>query len=151
MLDNPRVFLDTSALFAGIWSSLGGARLTLKLGEAGAVQLVLSQQVLAEIESTLRAKAPHNLGALALLLDRSRIHIVQTGESNLLRAQLLVSHTGDAQVLAAALESDIDFFVTLDRKHFLDHLMLREQMPFPMGTPGDFLAWYRTRLQDLSA
>ena len=45
------VFLDTSALFAGIWSAKGGSRMILKLGEAGVIRLLVSPQVLDEIES----------------------------------------------------------------------------------------------------
>ena len=41
-----RAFLDTNALFAGIWSVEGGARMILKLGEAGAIRLLVSSQVL---------------------------------------------------------------------------------------------------------
>lgn len=151
MADNPGVFLDTSALFSGIWSSVGGARMILKLGEAGAIQLFVSQQVLTEIETALRAKAAHNLGALAILLDRSRVQIISSAESHLKIAQSLVSHPGDAQVLAAVYDSQVDYFVTLDRKHFLDNLELRENLPCPMGTPGDFLTWFRARLQNYPA
>jgi len=79
---NPRVFLDTSALFAGIWSPEGGARLLLKLGESGAIQLVINRQVLLEIENTLRAKAPSHIGALVLLLDRSQIEIAAQDRAN---------------------------------------------------------------------
>jgi len=42
------VFLDTSALFAGIWSAEGGARLVLRLAEVGAIRLLVSSQVLDE-------------------------------------------------------------------------------------------------------
>ena len=42
MPDRVRVFLDTSALFAGIWSASGGARMILKLGEADTIQLLIS-------------------------------------------------------------------------------------------------------------
>ena len=48
------VFLDTSALFAGIWSSEGGARMILRLGETRAIRLLVSPQVLDEIEGALR-------------------------------------------------------------------------------------------------
>ena len=151
MADNPRVFLDTSAQFSGIWSSVGGERMILKLGEAGAIQLFVSQQVLTEIETTLRAKAAHSLGALAILLDRSRVQVVLSSERHLYIARSLVSHPGDAQVLAAVYDSQVDFFVTLDRKHFFDNLKLREHLPCPMGTPGDFLTWFRARLQNYPA
>ena len=68
MSPTTRAFLDTSALFAAIWSEEGGGRMLLRLGEAGAVQIVVSRQVLAELERAIRSKAPHALGSLAVLL-----------------------------------------------------------------------------------
>ena len=140
-------FLDTSALFAGIWSAEGGSRMILKLGEAGAVRLLVGPQVLDEIESALRRKAPDMLGLLALLLDRSCVEVVLSPTSDTVRdSEVLTGHSGDAQVLAAAWAAGVDYFVTLDRKHFLDNPTLRDAVPFPVGTPGDFLAWYRAQL-----
>jgi predicted nucleic acid-binding protein len=140
-------FLDTSALFAGIWSATGGGRMILKLGEARAIRLLVSPQVLDEIEGALRRKAPHMLGLLTLLLDRSGVEVVPSPMSEAVRdSQALTSHTGDAQVLAAAWTAGADYLVTLDRKHFLDNPILRDAVPFPVGTPGDFLAWYRAQL-----
>jgi predicted nucleic acid-binding protein len=81
MRSKPRLFLDTSALFAGIWSAQGGARMLLKLGEAGAVELLVSSQVLEEIEDVIRRKAAQLLPSLALLLDRSRAKIEPTAPS----------------------------------------------------------------------
>jgi len=51
MADQPKVFLDPSALFAGLWSDIGWARQALKLAEAGLVVLVISPQILSEIEN----------------------------------------------------------------------------------------------------
>jgi predicted nucleic acid-binding protein len=143
----PDVFLDTSALFAGIWSATGGARMLLKLGEAQAVKLVVSSQVLTEIESVLRRKAPQSLGSLALLLDRSRIQVVsQVPKEQITLCQTIVDYQPDAIVLAAAWIAEVDYFVTLDSKHFLDNQQLHELAPFPVGTPGSCLAWYRSNL-----
>jgi predicted nucleic acid-binding protein len=142
-----RIFLDTSAVFAGIWSAEGGARMILRLGEAGAIQLLISTQVITEIEGALRRKAPNALGVLALLLDRSQVEIVPSpGLEAVKDSQALTGHPGDGQVLAAAWLAGVDYFVTLDKEHFLDNLHLREIVPFPVGTPGDFLAWYRKHL-----
>lgn len=141
-----RVFLDTSALFAGIWSEEGGARMILKLGEARAIRLVVSPRVLAEIEGALRRKAPDMMGLLALLLDRCSIEITSVPSPGAVeQSRLLTGHLGDAQVLAAAWTTGVDYFVTLDRAHFLDNPGVRETIPFPLGTPGDFLAWYRAK------
>jgi len=147
MLTKARVFLDTSALFAGIWSASGGSRMILRLGELGAIRLLVSPQVLEEIERALRRKAPDSLGMLALLLDRSRVEVVPSPPPRtVLKSRALTGHLGDAQVLAAAWAADSDYFVTLDRKHFLDNRALTGTVPFPVGTPGDFLEWHRGRL-----
>jgi len=147
MLTKARVFLDTSALFAGIWSASGGSRMILRLGELGAIRLLVSPQVLEEIERALRRKAPDSLGMLALLLDRSRVEVVPSpSPRSVLKSPVLTGHLGDAQVLAAAWAAGSDYLVTLDRKHFLDNLALTSTVPFPVGSPGDFLEWHRGRL-----
>ena len=142
-----RAFLDTSALFAGIWSTAGGARMILKLGEAGAINLLVSSLVLSELENVLKRKAPNSLGGLALLLDSSNLEIAPNPKLDTIAKSLtLTPHAGDANILAAAWESDVDFLVTLDRKHFLDNKLMTDSVPFLIGTPGDFLAWYRRRI-----
>ena len=146
-----RAFLDTSALFASIWSVEGGARMILKLGEAGAIRLLVSSQVLSEIEGTLRRKAPDLLGMLALLLDRSGVETVPSRAPEAVQeSQALTDHSGDARVLAAAWAAVVDYFVTLNRKHFLDNPGLKGAVPFPIGTPGDFLTWYRRQFVEQS-
>ena len=119
----------------------------LRLGEARAIRLLVSPQVLDEIEGALRRKAPNMLGLLALLLDRSGVEVVPAPMPEVVQdSQALTGHQGDAKVLAAAWATGADYLVTLDRKHFLDNQTLRNAVPFPVGTPGDFLAWYRRQL-----
>jgi predicted nucleic acid-binding protein len=142
-----RVFLDTSALFAGIWSAEGGARMILKLGEAHAVRILVSPHVLQEAENVLRRKAPDLIGLLALLLDRSGVETVPTPLPDVVQECLaLTGYTADALVLAAVKMTKADYFVTLDQEHFLKNDALKQAMLFPVGTPGDFLAWYRGRI-----
>jgi predicted nucleic acid-binding protein len=152
MADRPKVFLDTSALFAGLWSDLGGARQALKLAEAGLVVLVVSPQVLSEIENNLRRKAPELLGKLVVLLDRVGLVLAATAPETRYEAALtLTKHPGDGRVLADAWDSKVDYFVTLDRQHFLDNKGLRAALPFPLGTPGDFLFWFRQNYVEKSS
>ena len=141
------VYLDTSVLFAGIWSNKGGSRLILKLGEAGAIHLLVNSQVLIEIENALRSKAPDLLGVLTLILDRGNLVVVKSPlPETILQCQAFLYHPGDVQVLASAWDSGADYFVTLDRKHSLENQSLKSEKPFPIGTPGDFLSWFRARL-----
>jgi hypothetical protein len=55
-----------------------------------------------------------------------------------------VQHCPEGQVLTNSRSSA--YFVTLDREHFLNNAALKQTMPFPVGTPGDLLAWYRRLL-----
>lgn len=148
MTSPTRIFLDTSALFAGIWSKEGGARAILNLGELGALGILVDSQVISEIERVLRRKSPAMLGSLALLFDRAQVDLAKTpSEEILLTCRRLVPHPGDAHIIASAWGSDVDYFVTLDRKHFLENSALREAVPFPLGTPGDFLEWFRRSIR----
>lgn len=40
---------------------------------------------------------------------------------------------------------EVDYFVSFDRKHLVGNPRA-EALSFPIGTAGDFLAWYRERL-----
>ena len=142
-----RVFLDTRALFTGIWSEIGGARLIIKLGEAGALAILVSPRVLIELEGAVRKKAQDLIPMLAILLERTEMEIVQEGDAiHSVETSELISHPADAAILRAAVFPEVDYFITLDREHFLTNQKLRDTLPFPLGTPGDFLSWYRNSL-----
>jgi len=144
-----RIFLDTSALFAGIWSATGGARLLLKLGEAGAIQLIASSQVLSEIEHVIRRKAPELLVMMALVLERTQIEITsQVNPEFLERCEVLLEHPGDRRVLAEAWTAGIDFFVTFDQEHFLSNSKLCNIVPFRIGSAGDCISWLGASFRD---
>jgi predicted nucleic acid-binding protein len=141
-----RVFLDTSVLFAAVWSEGGGSRLILKLGEAGAVSLWVGPCVLQEADAVLKRKSDVSRPLMALLLDRAQVQVgPEAGTEALTQAQSVVEYVPDAQVLAEALELHVDYFVSLDKKHLVGNPGV-ENLPFAVGTPGEFLEWYRHRL-----
>lgn len=148
MARRPKIFLDTSALFAGIWSAEGGARAILHMGELGAIAILVSSQVISEIESAIRRKAPGKLGSLALLLDRAQVELSEgPSDKTLHECQEIILNSADALIIASAWDAGVDYFVTLDRKHFLENFPLREGAPFALGTPGDFLEWFKRSVQ----
>lgn len=141
-----RVFLDTSAVFAAVMSESGGARLILKLGESEAVSLWVGPWVLREAEAVLARKSPGSKAALALLLDRARVRVTPPADDvSLATAQAAVGYLPDAQIVAEALTAGADYLVSFDREHLVGRADL-SALPFPIGTAGDFLAWYRLRL-----
>lgn len=143
-----RIFLDASAITAGIWSAGGGGRMLLRLGEAGVVALVTSRLAIRELEGALRAKAPESLGSLAVLLDRADLIVVGEADAQTRSAaRSLIDHPAEAEILAAAMLSEIEYFVTLDRKHFLANERLAREATFRIGTPGECVEWLRRRLR----
>lgn len=146
---SPRVFLDTSVLFAAIHSERGGARAILMLGEAGVIDLWIGPWVLRELEGVLNRKSPRSKPYLALLLDRARVQVgPEAGAEALVMARTAVDYLPDAQILAEAIEARAGYFVSLDRTHLVGNPQVA-RLPFPVGTPGDFLAWYRARITAL--
>ncbi|MBN1269721.1 MAG: PIN domain-containing protein [Kiritimatiellae bacterium] len=142
-----RAFVDTSALFAAVLSPTGGARMVLKLGEADAVKLLASRQVLSEADGALRRKALDALPDLGLLLERAGLEIVSSApHRDAVKLLPAVGHPGDAQIAADARAANADYLVTLDKAHLLGNRRLARAVPYVIGSPGDFLAWFRSRL-----
>ena len=143
---DPKVFLDTSALFAAVQSETGGARLILKLGETRALSLWVGPWVLKEAQAVLDRKSPGSRGYFALLLDQSRVEVGSgPDEDSLHEARSVIGYELGAQVVAEALALSVDYFVSFDRQHLVGNPRAGD-LPFPIGTAGDFLAWYRERL-----
>ena len=141
-----RVFLDTSVPFAAVLSETGDSRLILKLGEAGAVRLWVGPRVLQEADSVLARKAPDSKALFALLLDRAQVAVgPPPDEEALAQARAVVDYPPDAHILAEALVTEVNYLVSLDRKHLVGNPRASE-LPFPIGTPGDFLVWFRQHL-----
>ena len=141
-----RVLLDTSVVFAAVHSETGGSRLILKLGEARALSLWIGPWVLREAEGVLGRKSPLSKGLFALLIHRSRIQVGREADTLALeQAMAVVDYLPDAHVLAEALTLGVGYLVSLDRGHSVSNPPT-EKVPFLVGTPADFSAWYRKRL-----
>ena len=142
----PRVFLDTSALIAGLVSPRGASNLILSLAEAGVITLVVSEEVLIEAERNLRARLPKAIPEYQRFLATCPIERAGPPTGAEVAAAAEIIHPKDAPILAAAMALRVDYLVTLDRKHFLDDPEVAHRSGLRIGTPGDFLAWLRARL-----
>lgn len=146
-MKRPEVFLDTSALFAACWASESSARLVLKLGEAGALDILVSPQVLSEAEHSLAEADAGALPLLALLLDASRARTVPPADAPaVLEMAKVVGHAGDAQVAADAEAAGTDYLVTLDRGYLLGNRNLFRRARYGVGSPMAFVTWFREQL-----
>jgi hypothetical protein len=122
--------------------------LILKLGEAGAIQLWVGPWVLREADGVIERKSPRSKAYFAMLLDRSQVKIGrEAGDEALEKALEVVDYLPDAQVVAEALTIGVDYLVSFDREHLVGNPRGKE-LPFLLGTAGDFLAWYRARTME---
>lgn len=143
-----RLFLDSSALMAGILSSQGAARALLLLSEAGQIDLIVSQQVIVEVERSLAHKAALALPFAREMILRANVAIIRDPTSDeLLPHQGWISHTADLPILVAAVRAKVGFLATLNTRHFIDDPDVANKSGLRIGTPGDALVWVREQFK----
>lgn len=148
-MSKANLFLDSSALFAGIVSATGAARVLLLLAETGHVTITISEQVVTETERAIARKVPQALSDLRQAILASKAQIVRDPSLEEVKEHInWVSHPPDVPILLAALQARVDYLVTLNRKHFIDDPGVARQTGLKIGTPGDALEWVREQISD---
>jgi predicted nucleic acid-binding protein len=143
-----RIFLGSSALFAGIVSPDGAARVLLLLGETGQISLLASEQVIAETEHAVARKLPRALNEVRQAILKSGLLITDDPPIEAVLERLdWMKHAPDVPILTAAILLQVDFLVTHNRKHFLDDPQVAQRSGLRIGAPGDALVWVRTQLR----
>lgn len=143
----PRVFLDTSALIAGLASPTGASNVILSLAEAQLITLVISEEVLVEAERNVQEKLPRAIPEYHRFLTTCPLEQATAPSLAEVMAASEIIHPKDAPILAAAMSLKVDYLVTLDRKHFLDDPDVAIKSGLRIGTPDDFLVWFRRLLE----
>ena len=141
------IFLDSSALIAGIISETGAAHVLLQLGETEDIVLIISEVVINETNRSIARKSPENLDDVHEEVARARIQIIPDPPDEEIQANLyLMDDPNDIPILLAAMKAKVDYLATHDHKHFLDNPKIAERSGLKIGTPGDVLAWIRENL-----
>lgn len=143
------LFLDSSALVAGVISPNGTARVLLILSESVQILITISEQVVAESERAIARKAPKSINDLRQAILATKVKIVRApAPEDVWEHSHLISHPADAPIVLAAMQAKVDYLVTLNRKHFMDDPKVAELSGLRIGTPGDALAWIRQKILD---
>ena len=138
----PKVFLDTSALIAGIASPKGAARELLRLAEIGLIEIIVSRQVIIEADRNIEAKLPACINDFRAYLETlSPVLVDDPPVKDVQRFSSLIN-PDDAPILAAASAAESDYLVTWDQKHFMVQGLRAIVRPKVM-TPGEFLHEFR--------
>ena len=146
-MPRPKLFIDSSALFAGVVSSGGAARALLLLAESEHLAITISEQVVAETERAIARKVPQALPYCREALRSTRLSIVRDPSPEEVQANKdIISHQADVPIVVAAMKAKVDYLVTLNRRHFIDDEGVAARSKLRIGTPGEALAWVRDRL-----
>lgn len=138
----PKVFLDTSALIAGIASSRGAARAVLQLAEIGLIEVIVSRQVIVEADRNIEEKLPEMLNEYREFIELLAPVLIDDPRQKDVERFLKVINYDDAPILASAVSSGADFLITWDRKHFIGK-DIHTHSTLKIVTPGEFLKYFR--------
>lgn len=120
----------------------------LDLCEAEVVQMVISRQILVEADRNFCAKLPNLVIQFRQFIRDLAILLVEDPSAKAVQKAAHLVHAKDVSILAPALESEADYLITLDKKHFLKQKD-RCNLPIEICTPAEFLRIYeRIWLQD---
>src|SRR3989338_1870068 len=132
-----KVFLDTSAILAGLNSPTGAAGTILAACFDGKILPVISMQIIEEAERNIPAKFPKIAPAWkSFLLIPPKLTPDPAKEE--IQTAYRILPTDDAPILMAALKFKPDAFVTWNTRHFY-RAEVQRIAAFPIVTPGEFL------------
>lgn len=133
-----KVFLDSNVIISGLFSDKGSPRIILDLLSLGlpVISGVTGEYNITEIERNLSKKMPDVLPVYRKYLKLLKLEIVPLPLSA--DVNKLSGHTSDKDipVLASAINGNVDFLVTGDKKGFLK---LKGNYPFKILSPSEFL------------
>lgn len=134
-----KIFLDASVLFAAAYSSRGGSREIIRRGITGGLLIVVSSTVLEEAVRNLEQKAPAAVETFRIFVGVLDPRIAEEPSKKEAGKVGQYINPEDAVVLAAAVKAGTDYFVTLDKKHFLKDPQIEKKVGLKILSPRQFL------------
>ncbi|MCS6849078.1 MAG: putative toxin-antitoxin system toxin component, PIN family [Anaerolineae bacterium] len=138
-----RFFVDTSVLFAAIYSPTGGSARLITDAINREIELVISEDVASELRGAIGEVYPQLLPEVETLLQLTPFIYVTITQAQRDEAVQAVVDPDDAHIVAAAKISHARALITLDRKHLLDKPIVAEFVGMDVLTPGQAIALYR--------
>ena len=133
-----KVFIDTNVLIAGVNSVTGASATILDLCEARVLQMVVSRQVLIEADRNFAAKFPQLVGRFRQFMHNLAPLMVEDPTPESMEKAATIIDRKDAPMLAAAENANVDFLITLDKRHFLNP-KTRQKVMLKVVSPIEFL------------
>ncbi len=132
----PSVFVDANVLFSGVRSAGPPAEI-LALHARGLVRLIVSRQIIEELVRNLRKKEPLALPVAMAYFDGAEPVLAPDPDEDSVDRLAGRINPNDAPIVAAALGTDIAYFVTGDRQ--LSRELRAISPPFIVLSPREFV------------
>ena len=142
-----RAFLDASVLFAAAYSETGASREIIRQAIRGGVSLVISPLALEEVSRNLQAKAPEVVSDLDRLCEVVGFEIVRPTTRDI-EAAMKYTVPKDAPIIAAAKRAQVDFLVSLDRRHLVGQPDIAQHSGLRIVLPEELLEEIRLPASD---
>lgn len=137
-----RLFFDTSVYIAALISPTGAAGELLRLAEAGAIRMVVSEEVVIEADRVLGAKFPEMIQESRKLWKHLAPEMAPHPAPRQVKPFLQKLARGDARILCSAHLAKVAAFVTWNTRDFMAP-GIGTLVDFPILVPGDGLKLFR--------
>ena len=137
-----RIFFDTSVYIAGLRSPNGAARGLLRLAEAQMIRMVVSEEVVMEVDRVTREKFPELVQESRKFWKDLGPEIAPNPRADQAKPFLQKLERGDALILCAAHLAKVSAFVTWNTRDFMVH-GVASLVDFPIVVPADGLKLFR--------
>lgn len=125
--------------------STGASREIILQAIRGNATLVISELVIKETERNLTSKAPESLSAFHQFLDAVSFECVRPTKQQVLEATAYIA-LKDAPIVAAAKLAQVDYLVSLDRRHLVGHPDIAQKSGLNIVFPKQLLEEIRKQV-----
>ena len=137
-----RIFFDTSVYVAALLSPEGAAGELIRLVEGGAIQMVVSEEVIVEIDRVLSKKFPIRVEKSRELLKYLAPEIAPDPTTAQMKPFIHKLDKGDASILCSAHLAKVSAFVTWNTRDFMSD-EVESLVDCPIVIPADALKLFR--------
>ncbi|PIU37294.1 hypothetical protein COT02_01615 [Candidatus Roizmanbacteria bacterium CG07_land_8_20_14_0_80_34_15] len=133
-----KLFLDANVIYSASRSEKGASFAIFQLKNKFKIELISSKLALIEAERNIVEKETSLiLSRFYYLIKEIKIISVESVKAKIFYKNIIEEK--DAPILYGAKQSQVDFLITLDRKHFFIKKIRGEKFAFTITTPGEFI------------
>lgn len=135
-----KILLDASVLICAIKNPKGGSGTILTLTRQKLIKTILTPLIIKETQKNIRRKLDKNyLLKFYQILPQLSQSIKSNPINREIKQYYQIINQKDAHVLAAAKKYQVNYLITLDKKHFFSKKLEQSKLPFEIITPKQFL------------